>query len=341
MKIAVQPFFSQQNKATGKFLLDGCLTVRISLFLANKLREEGCDVTVFLPYPNQCEEWSGTDVPAAYRRVPQGPFSNKLQRLDFAAQWFECELKDTDLLLTCNELSPAKVRHVFDGKIALLNNLFPMGGWEWMEQLQRESWCVADCNAFMSEFIRSAVGAPDDFVWPLVYDATKIRASAKKDVDVLFVQRCSVNNYTHHLEFLEALPRLQGLNAVFADPTGYLEKSRPDLNYAHAFGDKYYELLSKTKVVVALMTGDIHGGTSTREAIVSGANPVLLRYPHYQDLARNDSFQGFCDLTSDSIVAAVRRQLDAPQDASILDRVSKESYQATWPQVWKDIQCLL
>lgn len=336
MKIAIQPFFSQQNKITNKFLLDGCLTVRISLYLAKQLTDEGYDIEVFLPDSSQCEPWIGTTLPIRRRAMP---LSNKMQRLDFNAAWFEKALQGVDLLLTCNELLPAKARHVFEGKIAILNNLFPMGGWEWMAALQQEAWKSADCVAFMSDFIRSQYNI--GVVWPMVYNANKIQHSNIKDIDVLFVQRCSITNYTHHEEFLQVLPLLRGLNVVFADPTGYLEKLYPELNYAHAFGDKYYNLLSRTKVVVALMTGDIHGGTSTREAIVSGANPVLLKYPHYEDIVKDAQFPGFCTLTPFSIAAAIYRQIDRQPDEKLIATIAKESYQATWPIVLRDIQCLL
>lgn len=337
MKIAIQPFFSQQNKITDKFLTEGCLTVRISAFIANKLEEEGHDVVTFLPDAEQCTPSS----PLFYTQIATRhmPPSNKLQRLDFNAAWFEQHLRGVDLLITCNELLPAKVRHVFNGKIIVLNNLFPMGDWIWMKQLQEEAWRVSDGVAFMSPFIRDQM-YPNGLVWPMVYDADRIQHNSTKDIDVLFVQRCSINNYTHHLEFLETLPLLQDLNVIFADPTGYLEKTHPELNYAHTFGDKYYNLLSRTKVVVAIMTGDIHGGTSVREAIVSGANPVFLRYPHYEDIVKDTSFSGFCSLEPGSIANAIRRQLETVPNEAIRQRVAQESYQNMWPAILKDIETI-
>lgn len=351
MKVFVQPFFSQQNKASGKFLLNGCLTVRISTFIASRLAESGHEVTIAFPHSELCEDtFVHTGNYYVHQKfVPQSygkHLSNKLQRLDFHADWWAVALNGYDLLLTCNELLPAKVRRVFDGKIALLNNLFPMGGWEWMRPLQEESWALSDVNAFMSDFIVEQMGVAgyaNTRVWPMVYDADRIKTSEVKDVDVLFVQRCSASNYTHHEEFLEALPYLKGLNVVFADPTWYLEKQKPELNYAHAFGEKYYDLLARTRVVVALMTGDVHGGTSVREAIVSGANPVFLRYPHYEDIVRGNPFQGWTTLDPESIAAAVHRQLLVakcwPDDAlPVRKRVAAESYQAAWPKVLSDLE---
>jgi hypothetical protein len=318
MRVVIQPFFSQQDKGTGRFLLDADVTVQISRFLAEQLRGEGMEVRVL---------------------DPDGlPHDNKLQRLSFDVEAMSEALRGCDLFITHNELAASRARHLTRAKIVHFNHMMPLGGWEWMAPLQRASWAAADLVVFLSESLRSFAGVPGT-VWPMVYDQRHIRSYEDRPIDVLFVQRCSVSNYTHHREFLAA--DLSGLRTVFTDPTRYLElhENPGGVEFAHCdTRESYYELLGRSKVAVALMTDDLHGGVAVREAVVSGCVPVLLDRPCYREMAGDQPV--FTDLDPENIARTVRTALHGDA-SSVRERVSRESYQQAWLKARSDIWMLL
>lgn len=392
MRVVIQPFCSQQDKLTGQFLLSADVTMDISRFLAEKLATIGADVYFILPHVSRCLGGYPTWMPAFKVFVHQGIASdNKLRRLTFDATAMREMLAGVDLFITHNELMAYKVRQLVGDKTKIIhfNHLMPLGDWAWMEPLQQASWAAADLVVVLAENLqRFAKGRINQValwnyqdikwaLWPMVYDRRLIRfreSAWPATVDLLFVQRCSSSNYTHHREFIEAIKILridqswQG-RVVFTDPTGYLEHQGrheitglylPELNieYAHcASRDAYYKLLGDSKVAVAMMTDDLHGGVAIREAIASGCIPVLLDQPAYHEMLQpyDMSWPWFVPQTLNPwvlagiLMDALKKQdcwqFNTPHDQVlelVRQKLQSETYQAAWTNsAWSDIQGLM
>lgn len=389
MKVVIQPFCSQQDKVSRQFLLNSDVTMDISRFLAEQLAATGADVRFILPHPSRCSGQYPEWMSAFKVFIHQGISSdNKLRRLSFDATEMQGMLKGVDLFITHNELTTYKVRQLVGNKTKIIhfNHLMPLGDWAWMEPLQQASWAAADLVVFLagnllrfaSQSVRKSMSvtlADLKFtVWPMVYDHRPIcfrEPSWPGKVDLLFVQRCSSSNYTHHLEFIEAVRHLRvggwTGRVVFTDPTGYLEHHGREeyapseslkLEFAHCVtrGD-YYALLGDSKIAVAMMTDDLHGGVAIREAIASGCIPVLLDQPSYHEMLRpyDTSWPWFVPHTLNSIVLAgvlmdvlekqKRWQFNTLHDKvlqSVRQKLQGETYQVAWTNaVWPDIQALM
>jgi hypothetical protein len=311
----IQPFCSQQDKATQSFLLEADVTCQLSRFLAESLADEGANVCLILPEGSQAvyPDWTQNFEIMAFLV----PTSNKDRRLEFNPTWMRSALQRSDLFITHNELVAFKARQVSEPglKIVHFNHILPIGEWGWIEPLQLASWAAADLVVFMApDLERFARGRFRDgiarcrklntTVWPMVFDERVILsrdATVMGGIDLLFVQRCSVSNYTHHREFIDALKILRsdyawGGRVVFTDPTHYLELHESDeigvgrfselgIEFAHCeTRQSYHALLRDTQVAVAMMTEDLHGGVAIREAIAAGCTPVLLDEPCYRTM---------------------------------------------------------
>jgi len=382
MKIVIQPFCSQQDKVTHAFLLNADVTMDISRFLAEQLAALGAEVRLILPHHLRCvggyPEWVGEFKVL----VQQGISSdNKRRRLSFDAAEMYGMVNGADLFITHNELVAYKVRQLVGPKTKIIhfNHLMPLGDWAWMEPLQQASWAAADLVVFLAQNLlqfaqqrlNGTLGKYEHVkatIWPMVYDRRTILFREPQwptAVDLLFVQRCSASNYTHHQEFLEAVRILrteygwQG-RVMFTDPTGYLEQhgqrdlsgldlAALKLEYAHCISrDAYYKLLGESKVAVALMTNDLHGGVAIREAIASGCIPVLLDQPAYRNLLHpyetiwpwlvHQTIQPHqLALTlRDALEKQCVWQFNSPNDltlAAIRRKVAGETYQVAWDVV--------
>lgn len=390
MRVVIQPFMSQQSKQDSKFLIESEVTTQISRFLATMFRQEDAQVYLILPDARDCVDGRYPDwvnkFPVLPRTIPQ---VNKIQRLDFDASFMYAALHKTDLFITHNELVAWKVRQLIGDKIKIIhfNHLMPMGDWEWMEPVQVASWGSADLTVFLAHNlerfarVKASVKGYENLqfrVWPLVYDATMIvprEVQDPADVDLLFVQRCSASNYTLHKEFISAVYVLRSKydfkgRIMFTDPTRYLEMNEiresptgvhiPELGieYAHAASRAdYFKLLNKTKVAIAMMTNDLHGGVAIREAIATGCLPVVLDVPCYnQMLHPHESAwpyivrQPIRTLEFATLLYDILQKQDmwgSRYDLQIVHRkirekVLQESYQSAWrEQAWPAIQDLM
>jgi hypothetical protein len=373
-------------------LLNADVTMDISRFLAEQLAAAEADVRFILPHASRCAGGYPEWMHAFKVFVHQGISSdNKLRRLSFDATEMHGMLKGVDLFITHNELMAYNVRQLLGDKLKIIhfNHLMPLGDWAWMEPLQQAAWAAADLVVFLAgNLLRFAQQRISQLalwnyqeikwtLWPMVYDRRPIvfrEPSWPAKVDLLFVQRCSASNYTHHREFIEAIKILrieqswQG-RVVFTDPTGYLEQQgRHELNgldlaalnieYAHCQSrDAYYKLLGDSKVAVAMMTDDLHGGVAIREAIASGCIPVLLDQPAYREMLRpyDTSWPWFVQHTlSPRVLAGVLTDVLAKQAVwqfntlhdqvlgSVRQKLQGETYQAAWTNsAWPDIQGLM
>ena len=387
IRVVIQPFCSQQDKESHRFLLDADVTAQISRFLAASLKRDGFDVCLALPGQEQCDypAWSEQfEIFKVY--TPPG---NRNQRLHFDPVSIRAMLDGCDLFITHNEIKAINLRQVVSPtlKIVHFNHLLPLGEWKWIEALQVGSWNAADLVVFLAPSLKDFAEAAslrcgynpkamNMVVWPMVFDESHVyprHIRSPGNVDLLFVQRCSANNYTHHREFLGALSVLRNEyqwkgRVVFTDPTHYLE-----LNWARecdASGPKdlgiefarcenrrdYYELLHQAKLAIAMMRDDLHGGVAIREAIATGCLPVLLDEPCYLNLLGEDAvnwpFLVPKSLRPCEIARVVHQALRSqeqwqnndPLDAAlarIRARVDTESYQKAWQRLVREDLTLL
>jgi hypothetical protein len=111
---------------------------------------------------------------------------------------------------------------------------------------------------------------------------------------IIFPNRISSNNYSHHEEFIQAVNELhdEGLEfrVIMTNPSQqvtYDELEKMVKPILFPFGkksmtkDEYYDVLKSVDYVCALFR-EIHGGTSIREAIYMGAFPIV---PYWNDYA--------------------------------------------------------
>lgn len=392
MKVVIQPFCSQQDKVSRQFLLNADVTMDISRFLAEQLAATEADVRFILPHLSRCAGGYPEWMHAFKVFVHQGISSdNKLRRLSFDATEMQGMLKGVDLFITHNEMVAYKVRQLVGDKTKIIhfNHLMAFGDWAWMEPLQQASWAAADLVVVLAGNLQRfgkgrinqvALWNYQDIkwaLWPMVYDRRTIvfrEPSWPAAIDLLFVQRCSSSNYTHHQEFIEAIRILrteqswQG-RVVFTDPTGYLEQhgqheigaglcTTLKLEYAHCTSrDAYYKLLGDSKVAVAMMTDDLHGGVAIREAVASGCIPVLLDQPAYHEMFRpyDTSWPWFVPHTlNPRVLAGILKDVLEKQSKwqfntlhdqvlqSVRQKLQGETYQAAWTNcAWPDIQGLM
>jgi len=390
MRVVIQPFMSQQSKKDSKFLIESEVTTQISRFLAYRLRDVGHQVYFILPDARDCADGVYPEWLNLFPVIPRTiPTVNKNQRLDFDASFMQAALYKTDLFITHNELHAWKVRQLVGEKVKIIhfNHLMPLGDWKWMEPVQVASWSVADLTVFLAPNlertakIRAAMKGYENLnfkVWPLVYDATAIKPRAVNDpadVDLLFVQRCSMSNYTHHREFIQAVQVLRSRyrfmgRVMFTDPTRFLELNEIlespvgvamdelGIEYAHAGSRaEYFDLLNRTKVAIAMMTKDLHGGVAIREAIATGCLPVLLDEPCYKQMIYPNETawpymvrQPIRTLELATLLYDILEKHDrweSRKDLTIVhERIQKqilqESYQRAWEDAaWPDIKALM
>jgi hypothetical protein len=336
MRVGIQCLFPTQDKNTGYFLLKQCGANRQMSWIARKLIEElGAVVSYAVPKTSDSTAW---------------PLVNRVHMCSMAAdnarervRWDPRELavmfRDCDIVLCQHEFLAIPLRRMFPQlKIVQMLQCKPD------DTLFKEAWRSADLVAVQSEvaeaYVEDCACATDVTVWPMSYDAdTPCNPDRFRDVDVLFVQRCSSTNYTHHVEFLQALPLLEsvGRRVVFTDVTGYLRKVRPDLAYLeYTTPDTFQDYLERSKVVVSFHD-TLYGGESIRHACRAGATPVVLDTDAYREMCGKDYPHFVSELSPQCIFNTCMRAIANPRRVD----VSKDSYQAVWPRVRADIQRLL
>lgn len=334
MRLTIAPFYSQQDKRTGQFLLKTCGARKQLSWLASRIHEElDWSTRVYVPENvGDCAfpwGWSTPNISVA-SCIPDNAVEQVHWDVPFLRQFF----KDADIALLNHELLAIPVRRLFPKlKIVQMCSVRPDTA------LFAEAWRCADLVVVQSEtmakYVAKSVVAQVS-VWPLAFDDGDVawRHTCERDVDVLFVQRCSVTNYTKHLEFLEAMKLMGNLRVAFTDVTGYLRKQRPELEYSTP--DSYYQYLARSKVAVAL-NDNLAGGLSIREACRAGCTPVVLDAPCYNELVGDDyPYRIFRVDSAIELADVIATAVEQPKRVD----VSHLSYQASWPQVKADLEKL-
>lgn len=344
MRTLIWPFWSQQDKTTGKFL-PHCGGPKLGWWLHNRIKSElGWQSEMVSPMPFQLakQEYYG-DVVQVYM-----PNSNKLQRVHWDTETIRLLTDGVDLVVTSNEFAAIPLRAVKPSlKIISMVVLYPEP-----EGMFREAWNSSDLVVFQckSEYERWRTDSKFTW-WNMAFDADlyKYEECNPRPIDVVFLGRCSESNYTHHQEFLRAVGDLD-LKYVVCDSTKYLRRISSMIPVLADPSDQtaYRNLLSQSKVCVALV-GTGYGGMSVREAVASGCWPVVSRSCAYLDLV-GYSWPGVCYHDDPvSIREAVQRVL-ALREAGARDSLSsfkfiearafQHSYQEGWKKVKEDLLCL-
>lgn len=326
------PFASQQDKVTGKFLLDTCGATKQLSWLAKRIEDElGWEVTAMVPRRTEHR------VPFKSWCTSSGMVANNaLEQVRWDPEELYSFFASADIALLNHELLAVPVRRLFPKlRIVQMCSVSPeplplfQAAWDSADLVVAQGWHAASVVDKLTR-TRTRVVA-----WPLAYnEADVVQQSCVRDVDVLFVQRCSVTNYTHHVEFLAAMEYMYGLRVAFTDVTGYLRKTHPHLEYSTA--ETYKSYLARSRVAVAL-NDNLYGGLSIREACRAGCTPVVLDALCYRELVGDGYPHLVSDTSPGSLASAVCSAITYPYTVD----VSRESYQATWPKVKEDLQRLV
>jgi hypothetical protein len=181
----------------------------------------------------------------------------------------------------------------------------------------------------------------------------------KKDKKrILFLNRLSGLNYTHHEEFIEAIKILSkkrdDFEVVFTNPSRkisfeWLKENVPNLleykNNKPLNREEYWELLHSADVSVHLFKLERYGGCALRESIASGNTPVAIDCFEQGSIINNRNL--LLDNTDvinvNELANRINYALDVPDHElkSIIDENYKRcSFENTINQVIKDLEKL-
>ena len=323
MRAVFWPFFSQQDKRTGRVLTETCGDYKMCSWMAERLRIAGWDANVVTP----------DDVHV--------PSDNVAQRLQFHAPDARKAFADADVAIVHHDHMGFPLRQMFpELKIVQGCHVDPFEPWPQFAPLMKMAWDAADLVTVLSPSMRVDTKTRVS-CWPMAFDEQLFAETDElKTIDVLFVNRASATNYTRHVEFLRQID--PDWRVLFTDPTRYMEHAGL-VPVSQLLRDKthgYRYALKASKVFVALNDNG-HGGLSAREAIVSGCCPVALRCPGYERLLGEDwpYFVPSLDEIRETVNHALRDGWPANKSA-VQAAARAESYQSTWPTVVRDLESL-
>lgn len=322
MKLAVWPFVSQFDREHMVHRLDTCGACKQLAFVAERVQAElGWDVVAAVPYTGGKSPFT---CPTAVVAVP---LDNPAQRVHWDTFAMQRVLADADVLLLNHEYMAIPARALFPKK-----RIIQMCSVRPDTALFRSAWDAADLvvaqGKYAAERIRQCTATPVS-VWPLAYDEREFGAELPRSIDVLFVQRCSATNYTHHQEFIEAMRWLNDKRVVFTDVTKWLRLTAKQ-TFEYSDPENYLATLHSSKVAVALYDS-WYGGLAVREAARAGCSLVLLDVPAYREMGNDPHFT---DLNPSHMASVIKEALSCPRKVD----VSQESYQVGWQRVKEDLE---
>lgn len=341
-KVVLYPFFSQQSKVTGQFLLNSCGSTKMNLFLAERIAAEfDTEVCMVLPQSDDISEnlmnvsaglENLLDQSRVYFYSMHIPSNNLWQRLGWYPEIWERLFMGCDLVINHHEVLGWPLKNLYPKmKIIQMNVIRPEEPWPWMAPLFYETWKSVDLIValgvpMLQEIARTAeahgFNVKDLSHWPLSFDleilqrhGPAFRTPIEKDIDLLFVLRGSSTNYSHHDEFLKALILLRAVGftgrVAFTDITHYMMQNTrlPSMENVEVLPnpksqEDYVKMLWRSRAVIAL-NDNLHGGMSFREAIYCGACPIASQTPGYVDLLGVDWPYYVDSVTPERITAAV------------------------------------
>jgi hypothetical protein len=176
---------------------------------------------------------------------------------------------------------------------------------------------------------------------------------------ILFLNRLSGINYTHHIEFIEALHTLKKIRerdnwqVVFTNPSqkiswSYLQANVPNLCMydEHTLTrEQYVKLLWSGDISVHLYEKERYGGCSMVEALYTDNLIVSPKVFEYKRRLGN-KYPFYCTVNSESIARALNKALDCSfgelnDKFMIKDRNNISSFEFIGSHVIEDIENLL
>lgn len=343
MRVLLLPFYSQQDKRTGLFLLGSDSGVRAYSYMGRRMLEEGWSPTLAVPRPKQCSDCQYLPYPTVSIGYDLCT-DNLRRRLQWVPDWLAG--LDYDLVLTTHEFLPYPLKCLRpDLRVIVECGIRPDTAWPTTSGMFPLAYGAADavhCNSrvLAGEAVRWARRV---FVWPFGYEDRR-GSAVDRDVDVLFPARASATGYSNHRLLAEALDG-SSLRVVCTDPTSYLRANPGEVPAEWVSSEQlsrtmYNELLDRSKVVVGL-TANGYGGYAFQEAVAAGCVPVALRCPEYEELL-GPSWPYYCDADPYSLFDAASTAvlygwpegLQGPVQAC----VAQHSYAAAWLRAKLDIE---
>lgn len=321
--LVVYPFYSQQDKLTGQFILDTCGTSKMLAWLIDRIQEElGWNCTVVLPdsnctpHPFKC---------AVYKTAM--PINNRHNRIHWDTVALRRLFQTADIALLNHETLATPLRALFPRLKIVQQCLVEPQPAELFVSAWKNADLVVVHGEFAQQYIKNMYNIPAES-WLMGYDASISQQAILRDMDVFFATRSSVTNYTHHQEFIEATKQLHKLKIVYADPTNYLCQLLPTEQYIGRY--EYATALQRTKVAVFLHSGWF--SFALREAIAAGCIPVVLDHPSFDELlGEKYAYKTQLDTIAKTVFAALH---------SNLQLIPKESFQDAWPKIRRDLEAL-
>jgi hypothetical protein len=340
MRILFYPFFSQQDKATGKFLMASDSGVRLYCYIANRLQQAGHTCCIVEPPASQTAPWVA---PVQTIRVPHFVATdNGERRLQWDPLWLKNIGQEFDVVFTTHDFLAIPLRMLSNVKIVLEAGVTPDLAWPKMRELFPLAWSAADavhCNTLELLKLVAPYNSRVDVLQFSYESELATPRQLDRNVDILFNVRASATNYTCHREFIAAM-RGTMYTISMTDPTGYLRQTQEapaEWFYSRTPTRTEYErLLHRSKVVVSLAHGG--GGThSFREAIAAGCTPVCLRTTDTEILLGSD-WPYFCKLDNIAEVCdmALRSPKPVPQG-----RIAHCSYEGAYDSLLNLLEGIL
>lgn len=169
---------------------------------------------------------------------------------------------------------------------------------------------------------------------------------------ILFPNRLSGINYTHHLEFIEVVNKLyeyrQDFQVVFTNPSQKIDwqflkdkvKALYIVKESSLNRKEYIELLWMSDIVVNLYDIERYGGCANIEAIFCDCLPVMTKYGEYIKRTPKN-YKYFIDLpiTIDKIFKVLYRALDNKETFNF--NIEESAYETVSELVIQDINKLI
>lgn len=225
-----------------------------------------------------------------------------------------------------------------------------------------EAWQKNAKNKFQQHWIDSII--KKSTIWDFGFSVEELQSLAKNEPfekkTILFLNRLSSINYTHHEEFIEAMNILQSIRkendwqVVFTNPSQKFSwdelKSRvPNL---HLYKDgkalnreEYATLLKNAFISAHLFKKELYGGCSNVESLYSGNIAIMPKVYEYAKRA-DETYPGFInDIDPWEIAQVVNTILDMDNDTlkayikSSRDKVvAMSSFEIVGKKVINDIE---
>jgi hypothetical protein len=223
----------------------------------------------------------------------------------------------------------------------------------------RQQWIEnAQCkfhNDYLDDILEKST------IWDFGYSQSNIIGKPLSDIKyhprtILFANRLSGINYTHHEEFINAVNELwkqrQDFQVMFTNPSQKVSnqwlkdnvKAYREL-YTPLSRVEYFHLLSKCHVSCHLYDIELYGGCAHRECVSSEIIPVTPKVNEYARI-QGDDYPFYCKTDCSDLIEVLNRALDAskngykvPQD--VLERNKQSSFEVVVPKVSDELKKLM